>query len=193
MIRSHTTVLCKAQVFDPLGLTASLAMCIRCDSCEIRPIRDQDLDAVLRVYQQCEDFLALGPQPTASMEMVLQDVAISQREGGIFCGIYGADGTMLGIVDYVPGKFEGDPHAAYLSLLMIGAPYRKQGLGRAVVELIENEIRRDAFVTTILSAVQVNNPAAIRFWQENGYRISGPAELQADQTITYPLQKDTFR
>jgi ribosomal protein S18 acetylase RimI-like enzyme len=160
----------------------------------IRPITRDELEAVLDVYRQCEDFLALGPVPTASMEMVLQDIEISRREGGIFCGIYDAtDGKMIGVVDYVPGNFEGDPHQAFLSLLMIAAPFRQQGVGKAVVEAIEDEIKTDAQVTAILAGVQVNNPQAARFWQKRGYRIVSGPTLMPDQTTVFGLRKDIDR
>lgn len=165
-------------------------MLVRDSFLQVRPITQDERGAALDVYRQCEDFLALGPVPTASMAMVLGDVEISRRQGGVFCGIYAADGSMIGIVDFVPGNFEGDPHIAFLSLLMIAAPWRKQGIGTKIVELIEKEIRKNAQITTILSGVQVNNPQAVRFWQKNGYRIVGGPELQPDQTTTFRLQKD---
>lgn len=165
-------------------------MVIRDNSLEIRTITQDDLNAIFDVYQQCEDFLALGPESTVSMEMVLKDIEISQREGGVFCGIYTADGKMIGVVDYIPSNFEGDSQVAFLSLLMIAISFRKQGMGKAIVELIENEIRKDAQVTAILSAVQVNNPQAVQFWQKNGYRIVSGPELQPDQTTTFRLRKD---
>jgi ribosomal protein S18 acetylase RimI-like enzyme len=165
-------------------------MAIRGKSLEIRPITQGDLSAVLDVYRQCEDFLALGPEPTASMEMVLKDVEVSQREGGVFCGIFTTDGKMIGVVDYVPRNFEGKLHIAFFSLLMIAVSFRKQGIGKAIVQLIENEIKKDAQVTAILSAVQVNNPQAVKFWQKNGYCIVGGPEFQTDKTTTYRLRKD---
>jgi ribosomal protein S18 acetylase RimI-like enzyme len=162
-----------------------------CDkSFEVRTITQDDLVEVLDVYRQCEDFLALGPEPTASMAMVLKDIEISQREGGVFCGVYAADGGMIGVVDFVPSNFEGDPHIAFLSLLMIAPSFRNRGIGTTIVELIENEIRKDAEVTAILSAVQVNNPKALQFLQKKGYRIVGGPKLQPDQTTTFRLQKD---
>jgi len=165
-------------------------MLIRDDSFDVRTITQDDLGAVLDVYRQCEDFLALGPQPTASMAMVLKDIEISQREGGVFCGVYAADGAMIGVVAFVASNFEGDPHRAFFSLLMIGASFRRQGIGTTIVKLIENEIRKDTQVKAILTAVQVNNLQALRFWQKNGYRIVGEPELQPDQTTTFRLQKD---
>jgi ribosomal protein S18 acetylase RimI-like enzyme len=159
----------------------------------IRPIRPDELDTVLDVYRQCEDFLALGPVPTASMEMVLQDLEISRHEGGIFCGIYdAANGKMIGVVDYVPCNFEGVPHQAFLSLLMIAAPFRQQGVGKAIVEAIEQEIREDEHVTVILSGVQVNNPRAVQFWQKRGYCIVSGPTLMPDQTTVFRLRKDLF-
>jgi ribosomal protein S18 acetylase RimI-like enzyme len=159
-------------------------------SLEIRPINQSDLDAVLDVYRHCEDFLALGPVPTASMQMVVKDVEISKEEGGIFSGIYTASGEMIGIVDYVPGNYKGDPHTAFLELLMIAVPYRSQGIGKVVVEAIESEIRKDGQVRAILSGVQVNNPQAVEFWQRRGYRIVSGPEMMPDQTTVYGLRKD---
>jgi ribosomal protein S18 acetylase RimI-like enzyme len=160
---------------------------------EIHPVAQDDLDAVLEVYRQCEDFLALGPVATASMDMVLKDLEISESEGGIFCGIYTTGQKMIGVIDYVPNHYQGDPQAAFLSLLMIASPCRNYGIGKAVVEAVENEIRKDTQITVIFSGVQVNNPQAIRFWQRNGYRIVSEPKLHPDQTTAVDLRKDLLQ
>ncbi len=159
-------------------------------SLEVRPIAQKDVDAVLEVYRQCEDFLALGPVATASREMVLKDIEISKDQGGIFCGIYLPDGKMIGIIDYVPNHWEGEPRTACLSLLMIAAPFRGQGIGAAVVAAFENEIRKDTRITTIDSGVQANNPQAIEFWQRQGYRIVRGPIFHPDRTTAFDLCKD---
>jgi ribosomal protein S18 acetylase RimI-like enzyme len=159
----------------------------------IRPIQNDELDVVLGVYRQCEDFLALTPQPKASMSMVEADLEISRQSGGAFCGIYAPDGNMIGVLDVVISGFDGNPHHAFIELLMIGQPYRGKGLGTAIVKALEGEIARDARVTHILSGVMVNNPAAVRFWQTNGYGIVGDSELMADGTTVWHLQKDLRR
>ncbi len=153
------------------------------------PIGTAEAQTILTVYEQCEDFLALGPQPRATLAMVLADLQLSADEGGTFCGIYDAHNVMVGIVDFVPRGFEGDPSRAFLSLLMIAAPWRGKGLGAAVVRLIEDEIRRDSHITAIDSGVQVNNPAAIRFWQRCGYTIVSGPTLLPDQTTVFHLRK----
>ena len=160
---------------------------------QIKLVTKDDLHSVLEVYKQCKDFLALGPQPHASMEMVLADLDVSRMEGGVFCGIWDHNGKIIGIVDFVPEMFEGNPHHAFLSLLMISKPCRQKGIGAEIVTAIEHKISKNTQVKCILSAVQSNNDLAIRFWQKMGYRIVSGPELQQDSTITYRLEKDLCR
>jgi len=164
-------------------------MLLQSQAMEIRPITANELEAVLQVYQQCEDFLALGPA-SASMEMVVEDIALSRQNGGIFNGIYTADGGMIGVIDYVPDHYQGDPGAAFLELLMIAVPHRRAGIGRAVVEAVEHEIRKNPEIHTIQAGVQVNNPQAVRFWQQRGYRIVSGPQRMPDQTTVFGLRKD---
>ncbi|MEQ8226047.1 MAG: GNAT family N-acetyltransferase, partial [Candidatus Eremiobacterota bacterium] len=148
-----------------------------------------EIISVLEVYKNCEDFLSLGPVPYASMEMVLEDINHSQKEGGIFCGIY-KEGHMVGIIDFISCNYNGQPDKAFISLLMIGEKHRRKGLGREVVRAIEEEISRNKDVKTILSGVQVNNKKAIKFWTDLNYKITGEPQLQADKTTTFDLIKE---
>jgi GNAT superfamily N-acetyltransferase len=161
-------------------------------SFQIIPLTLSDALRVLTVYRQCEDFLALGPVATASLEMVLTDMRHSQAEGGIFCGIVldSHPQELAGVLDYLPAGFEGDPHTAFLELLMIAAPYRNAGLGAAVVAWLEERLRATPEVHFLGSGVQVNNPGGIRFWQRMGFRITGPGVDYPDQTTAYPLLKE---
>jgi ribosomal protein S18 acetylase RimI-like enzyme len=121
---------------------------------------------------------------------VQQDIEMSPREGSRYCGIYTSDGTMIGVVDFIPANFEGNPQHAFHSLLMIAAPYRQYGLGEQIVKWIEADIKIDGQVRTIFSAVHINNQGALRFWQKNGYQIISDPETQTDTTVTYRLQND---
>jgi ribosomal protein S18 acetylase RimI-like enzyme len=165
-------------------------MTIRAGSLEIHPVTRDDLQAVLEVYRQCEDFLALGPVAVASMQMVLKDIEISRGEGGMYCCIRTADGVMIGVVDYIPKNYQGNSRAAYLSLLMLAAPFRNQGIGKIILEAVENEVRKDAQVAEMILGVQVNNPQALRFWLRNGYRVVSGPKLMPDQTTVFDMQKD---
>jgi ribosomal protein S18 acetylase RimI-like enzyme len=161
---------------------------IRGEGFEIRPAGEEERAAILGVYERCEDFLALGPQPKASMGMVLDDLRHSRAEGGVFCGIF-MGGEMAGVVDFVPDGFEGNEGVAFLSLLMISREHRARGLGRRVVEAVEAEMLRGGGIREIRSGVQVNNPAAIAFWTRMGYMIVSGPKAMPDQTTVYDLQK----
>lgn len=160
------------------------------DGFTLRPLTMDDWPAALEVYRQCEDFLALGPVAEASAEMVQADMNHAAEADSHYCGIFDAAGKIMGVVDYLPQGFEGRPEQAFLELLMIAQPYRGQGLGAAVVADVEAKIRRNPDITTILSGVQVNNPAAARFWQRRGYRIVSEPEVMPDTTTAVRLRKD---
>lgn len=164
-------------------------MFIRSSHFTIKPVTEQDLDSVLTVYRQCEDFLTLGPEPQASMTMVLADLKHSQEQEGSFCGIHDPAGTLVGVIDVVPHNFAGNPTHAFITLLMIGQPFRQRGLGSQVVEAMEQELGRNPQVEVVLSAVQVNNSAGLRFWQRQGYYITSDPTFQTDGTITVTLKK----
>lgn len=147
------------------------------------------MGALLEVYRRCEDFLALGPAPHASEEMIRGDLAASAAAGGVFCGVFDGTGDMLGVVDFAMYGHGSHRDEAHLSLLMLARPYRGRALGAQVVRAVEAEIWRDARVKTIAAEVQVNNPAAIRFWERQGYRIVGGPEVGPDGTTVYHLCK----
>ena len=158
----------------------------------IRPLVQNDIELarVVEVYRQCEDFLSLGPVATASLNMVETDLAYSRQQGGTFCVIEQTENSeLVGVVDYVNAGFEGDPELAFLSLLMIAAPYRNQGLGTSIVREVEEIIRINDQVKAIHSGVQVNNPFGIRFWQSVGYSIISGEEPMEDGTIVFRLWK----
>jgi len=168
-------------------------MQITVQGCNIRPVlkSEAELMRMLVVYQQCEDFLSLGPVAQASLEMVRSDLDLSEQAGSMFYIIEDLEsGEMVGVIDFIPSGYEGSPELAYLFLLMIAAPHRRRGLGTSVVQGVEAAIRGDSRVKAICAGVQVNNPVGIRFWQRMGYKIISGAEVHSDGTTAYRLRKE---
>ncbi len=147
-----------------------------------------DREALLEVYRQCEDFLAICPVTQASLEMVDADLDLSEHEGGQFCAIIDPlNGQMMGVVDVIFSHYQGDPQAAYLELMMIAAPYRNRGLGEAVFRWVEQTLRASGCIRTFYAGVQVNNPKAVRFWQRMGFKITSQVKHMPDGTDCYDL------
>ncbi|WP_119065340.1 GNAT family N-acetyltransferase [Aggregatilinea lenta] len=157
------------------------------------PVGFEHVPALLDVYRQCEDFLALGPQAYASIEMVKQDLRLSQKAGGLYRGIVNADGQIVGVLDVVPGGFEGDPAVAFVELLMIAVPFRGRGLGEAVLAAAEAEICANPAIREIQLGVQVNNPGGLRFWRRMGYTACGEPEDLPDGTRAMRFRKGIER
>jgi len=155
----------------------------------IKAIDESEIEDICRIYQGCEDFLALGPQPKASREMVMKDLEDSKRHNRSFCGIYDGHGGMVGIVDFARNGHGGRREWACLALLMIAKPHRRRGIGARVAGMVEREITKDPGVVWIDSGVQVNNAPAIAFWRKMGYEICGGPELMPDTTTVYHLRK----
>jgi ribosomal protein S18 acetylase RimI-like enzyme len=155
---------------------------------EIKNVVTEDINDILDVYRQCEDFLALGPCPKASPAMVTKDIEDVYKEGGVFKSIY-AGSRLIGVVSYVTKGFAGKLSDACMYLLMITPSFRKKGIGTRIVETIEKEIIADAKITAILAGVQVNNLGALKFWRNNGYRVTSGPELMPDGTTVFHLCK----
>ena len=154
----------------------------------LKPLTPPEYPAVLEVYRQCEDFLALGPVAKATMAMVLQDIREADVEGGLYRGIF-SDQELIGVVSYVPSHFEFKTVDAFILLLMLAPEHRGKGVGSTIVDMVEKEICAHARIRSIRCGVQVNNPRAIRFWEGKGYRIFSGPTLQPDKTTVYHLRK----
>ncbi len=158
-------------------------MIIRENSFEIRPVTPADLPAVLEVYRLCEDFLALGPVATASMQMVLKDIEISKGEGGLFCSLHNAAWKNDRGCGLYSKSLSGRPPFR-LSFVAhdrrtFSQPGHREG-GRRRSRLRSKKIR----ITTIFLGAQVNNPRAVQFWQK-GYRIiAGPNCCPIRRSVT---------
>ncbi len=166
-------------------------MILKGNNITIQKVDRKDIDSIYNIYKNCEDFLSLGPVPIASKQMILDDFKISEDEGGIYCGIF-FQGKMIGIIDFVLSGFEGNPCNSYLSLLIISANYRKQGIGKEAVKLVEAEILKNNIIKSILAGVQTNNKHAITFWENMGYKIVSGPQVMSDTTVTFKLQKDIY-
>jgi ribosomal protein S18 acetylase RimI-like enzyme len=155
----------------------------------IRPYAEDDIPAILEVYRQNEDFLSLGPVPTASLQMVRDDIAHSHQTNGFFCVVSHKESGIIGVLDYTPPL--ADPTIAVLSLLMIAASYRRMGYGKLIMEAFEKFLVNNYQTKVIEAGVMVNNPLAIRFWQRMGFSISPTPEPMPDKTTVFRMSKNT--
>ena len=144
---------------------------------------------ILWVYQECEDFLLLGPIPQASIEMVEEDLLSSKQNNGRFCVVFLGE-KIIGVVDYIAFGHEGCVENAYISLIMIAKNHRSKGVGSAVIREVEQILLSNQAIKRIYVSAQTNNERAIAFWKNHGYERVSEAAEQPDTTITYRFCKE---
>jgi ribosomal protein S18 acetylase RimI-like enzyme len=154
----------------------------------VQPYAEADIPAILEVYRQCEDFLSLGPVPTASLEIVQKDIAQSLEEKGFFCVISHKQDGIIGVMDFAPQR--GEPGTSYLALLMIAAPYRRFGYGKIIMDAFEKYLAKNYKSKMLRAGVMVNNPLAIKFWRRMGFSINPTPEPLPDKTTVYRMSKN---
>jgi RimJ/RimL family protein N-acetyltransferase len=154
----------------------------------IRPYTEADIPAILEVYLRNEDFLSLGPHPTASLKMVRDDIAQSLEEKGLFCVIVNRESQIIGLMDFAPRR--GADGASFLALLMIAAPFRNSGCGKIIMDAFEKYLVKTYHTTVLKAGVMVNNPRAIRFWERTGFSLNRTPELLPDKTTIFRMSKN---
>ena len=153
-------------------------------------VNEKNIDYVFQVYKECEDFLSLGPELKASLEMVYKDIEYSKECNGIFNIIMDEKGGIVGIIDYIPNKYGEDGYYCYVSLIMIKSQYRNKGYGKRVLKEIEESVHIQFGINRFWASVQINNEKGIRFWKDQGYMICSEPELQPDTTVVVQMKKE---
>lgn len=159
---------------------------------EIKPITPTDHPAIHKVYHDCGEYLMLMPDSKIGTDMMVADIDEAKAESGIYCGIFYGK-RMIGVVSFVPSRFEFRPVDAFILQLMIIPAYRLRGIGGEVVKRVEEEICSRGRIRSIICSVQVNNPNAIKFWEKYGYKKPDRPETLPDKSVIYRMRKNIER
>jgi RimJ/RimL family protein N-acetyltransferase len=160
---------------------------------EMRTLGARDYAAVVEIYRQTARFIVElngRSADTIGLEMVEEDAAQAANHGATFAGLFlPENGQMIGVADYVPGGYGGQPSRAWIALLLMAEPYQRQGYGSEACRLIEESIFADPDVQTIGLGVLVNNGPALGFWRAMGYERVGSTIQDREGRAVVMLQK----
>jgi L-amino acid N-acyltransferase YncA len=137
---------------------------------EIRPASDSDRDAIWNIFHEvvaAGDTYALDPN-------ISREDALAYWFGPR-THTYVAEQSAIGIAGtYIlrPNQSGGGSHVANAGF-MVAASARGEGLGRAMAEHCLSEARRLGFRAIQFNYVISTNIAAIRLWQDLGFKIVG--------------------
>jgi ribosomal protein S18 acetylase RimI-like enzyme len=153
----------------------------------VRSFCEADVDSILQVYRESEDFISLGPVSQASLKMVRDDIDHAIKEHGVFCVISHEQSGIIGVMDFAP--LRGDSNTSILALLMIATPQRRMGYGKSIMAAFEKYLVKTYKTKVIKAGVMVNNPLAIKFWEKTGFSINPTPEPMPDKTTVYRMTK----
>lgn len=134
----------------------------------------EDVPALRGLVERCHAFMTLvydAVEPDAA-EQILEGLPPDKTlEDKFVFGLY-ADGTkeLLGVLDAVRGFPE--PDEWIIGMLLIDPDHRRAGLGARFVTAFEQWVRGQG-ASGIRLVVQEQNPDALRFWQKQGYEVTG--------------------
>ena len=124
----------------------------------LRPLRPDDYDAMLALWQACDGIGLRGADSRESMHRFLK------RQAGLCFAVEG-QGVLLGTV-----LASEDGRRGYLYHLAVHPDVRRQGLGRLLVEQALNALRERGIGKCHIHVFRDNLHGQV-FWQSLGWRI----------------------
>ena len=144
--------------------------------------RQRHAEALQAVYRGAQDYWEMYNLPASPRKQAALDLkAAEDTPGRTMMGIVrlseGAGETpaveMVGVVDFRlhwPGE-----HVAYIGMIMVVEPLRRQGVGSQAWRLLEPWLTQDAGIHTARCGIEQFNPGALRFFQSLGFHLTGEA------------------
>lgn len=137
--------------------------------------------ALQGLHERCHVFLELfyghPPRPGDAAQLLEELPEGKAPEDKFLFGLYpeGVE-SMVGVLESIRGF--PDPGEWFLGVLMIDPAYRNVRLGTRLVEAFERWARAQG-ATGLRALVQEQNPGALRFWQRQGFTVTGLGQQRA--------------
>ena len=147
---------------------------------EIRPVEEDDFDAVLALLERCSDFFELSGAPITA-ESLREDMAeLPPRctpEQKRYVALW-KDGVPWMALDLVEGYPR--PKTLYVGLFVVDPTLRRQGTGRSVMTALLKAAKRAGFDRARLACLP-DNSVGHAFWQAMGFRDLREARLTGER------------
>lgn len=141
------------------------------ESFVIRKVTEDDMDRIVEIYNSNTEFLKthLG-KDEVNMSFVKQELAEMKRLDFVSCVIEKKE-NIVGIMDYQ------ERDCVYLSLLMLDARERGQGLGRTCYRQFESMMKARNRKCIRIDVVSENSENLLSFWENIGFIQNGKIKL----------------
>ncbi len=133
----------------------------------LQPVSPDSAQAILRVYQGSPKHFRRIAMEMPTLEDVEREVESILADPNRRAYLIAGEGHPIGYLDYKLHYPERSD--AIITLILIAEKYRGQGYGKRAVQDLEALLYHD--VERLFAAVYGENPGAVSFWQNLGYRF----------------------
>lgn len=146
---------------------------MRIDLYEIREATEADINAIVRVYNSNVEFLVnhLGVEAVDD-KFICNEMQEMKMLKFLSCAIIDLSTNMIiGVLDYKPDN------TVYLSLMMLDSEQQKCGVGMAVYNQFEKNMRQLGKGSIRIDVVNDYIGNAVEFWKKQGFISKDEIEL----------------
>ena len=132
----------------------------------------QDLDELELIEKECEKYFSFDPQCELNHNCTIKecltvgDVPVGGKKENYYFYCIRQNNIIIGFLDYYL-KYQKDD-TAYISSIYIKETYRKNGIGKEIIDAIVNKFILIG-IKKIRLHISLRNAMAINFWVKQGF------------------------
>lgn len=150
---------------------------MRIDLYEIREATEADINAIVRVYNSNVEFLVNHLDvETVDDKFIFNEIQEMKAMAFLTCVIIDSStNIVIGVLDYKPDN------TVYLSLMILDSEHQKCGVGMAVYNQFEKNMRQLGKGSIRIDVVNDYIGNAVEFWEKQGFISKDEIELSWGQ------------
>jgi len=124
----------------------------------------------IRLYSIKEEPLAFGSTYDAESQRTPEEwknLLTAKERNWLFAD---NGNRLIGIIGTIQNFRNEGNHIAYIVAFFVGSAYRKQGIGKQLLEAIIQKLKKNPEITSIRLGVTITQKDALKFYEDSGFK-----------------------